>query len=328
MTIRRDLQRAIDAAVEAGVDIDHRQKRKAAVMKIRLSHVHPDPKQPRKLFTAASLSELADSIETNGLIQPITVRPDKARRGHYIIVAGERRWRAHCLLRDRGVKRFASIDVIVMRVKVGADVLVKQIVENIQREDMDILEEADSFGVLRDTYGLDTETIAKRLGLAAFRVRWRLQLLNLSPEVRKLVQSGDLDKQQAMEVSRLDKPADQARVVKLINRGELIGWKAVRNAVDAIITNATQADIFGAAAPVSKAEDLRVVRSMENKVDEIAAVVALGWREGQCIVASRVAPDRAALMADKLAGIKAAISHMERELRNVRAQATIVMAAG
>lgn len=293
--------------------------------KICISRIAPDPNQPRKLFDATALDDLASSIKANGLIQPITVRPDK-RRGHYIIVAGERRWRAHQLLHKRGLKRFGSIQAIVAKVRAGADVLVKQIAENMAREDMTPLEEADAFAVLRDDYGLSADQIADRLGLAPFRVRWRLQLLNLAPEIRKMVASGDLDRQQALEVARLERHQDQARIVRLINRQDLVGWKAVRNAVDAILTGATQADIFGAMAPMPKGKELAVLRSMEKKVDGIAAVVSLGWRDGECIVASRVSPDRAAAMADKLAVIKTAISHMERELRNVGAQTRIVMA--
>jgi len=294
-------------------------------MKIALAKIKPDPKQPRKLFDAASLEELAASIKANDLIQPITVRPDK-QRGHYIIVAGERRYRAHCLLRDRGVKRFASIECNVRKMSAGADVLIKQIVENIAREDMTPLEEADAFQELRDVFEMDADAIAAKLGLAPFRVKWRLSLLNLSPSVRKMLESGALDRQQGLEVARLETHTDQLRIVRLINRGELIGWKAVRNAVDAILNGMTQADIFGAAAPATRAEDLKVVRSMENKIDEIAAVVSMGWRAGECVVASRVAPDRTGLMADKLAGIRSALAHMERELRNTSAQAKIVMA--
>jgi len=105
-----------------------------------------------------------------------------------------------------------------------------------------------------------------------------------------------------------------------------IVWKAVRNAVDAIITGATQADIFGEMAPLPKEKELAVVRSMKKRVEEISSMVAMGWKNDECIVASRVSPDRAVEMADKLAAIKTAIAHMERELRNVSAQAKIVMA--
>jgi hypothetical protein len=140
------------------------------------------------------------------------------------------------------------------------------------------------------------------------------------------VEAEQLDRQQALEVARLVAHSDQERIVKMINRGELSGWKAVRNAVDAILTNATQDDIFGALAPMPKEKELAVVRSMESKVDKAAALLAEGWKDGECIIASRVSPDRAGAMADKLAAIKTTIAHMERELRNVSAQAKIVMA--
>lgn len=292
-------------------------------MKIAIDRIRPDPTQPRKLFDVEQLEELANSISSSGLLQPIVVK----KSGHgYQIVAGERRWRAHTILVKRGAKKFASIECNLTRRRSGVDTRIAQIVENMLREDMTPLEEADAFAVLRDDYGLSADQIAARLGLAPFRVRWRLQLLNLAPEIRKMVASGDLDRQQALEVARLERQQDQARIVRMINRQDLVGWKAVRNAVDAILTGATQADIFGAMAPMPKAKELAVLRSMEKKVDGIAAVVSLGWKDGECIVASRVSPDRAASMADKLSAIKTAISHMERELRNVGAQTRIVMA--
>lgn len=102
--------------------------------RIALSKIKPDPKQPRKLFDAGALADLAASIEANDLIQPISVRAGK-KKGEYIIVTGERRWRAHCLLRDHGLKRFASIDCIIRKLAGAADVKVKQIVENIARAD-------------------------------------------------------------------------------------------------------------------------------------------------------------------------------------------------
>jgi ParB family chromosome partitioning protein len=295
-------------------------------LKIALSKIDPDPNQPRKLFKVDELESLAASILANGLLQPIIVR--KGRGVRYIIIAGERRWRAHCLLRDSGAKRlairFASIECIVRKTGGAIDVKVKQIVENVARADMTILEEADAFGDLVKL-GMTEDEIAAKLGLAVFRVRWRLMLLNLAPTVRKMVAAEQLDKQQAMEVARLESHADQARIVRMINRNELSGWKAVRNAVDAIVNGATQADIFGEMAPLPKAQELAIVRSMEKKVEEIAKVVAMGWKDGECVVASKVAPDRAMVMAQKLAGIKAAIAHMERELRNMSGQAKIVM---
>lgn len=294
---------------------------------IPLDRIAPDPTQPRKLFEAKALAELAASIRTNGLIQPITVRPDPKKRGHYIVVAGERRWRAHCLLRDEKARGFTSIRCLVVKDRKAVDIKVKQIVENVARADMTILEEADALHELATVCGLSEDEIAKRLGLAPFRVRWRLQLKNLTPEIRKMVEGDQLDRQQAMEVSRLDR-RDQARIVRMINRGELVGWKAVRNAVDAILEGATQADIFGEAAARPSAKDVAELKAMEIKVARVANMVASGWKDGACIIASKVSPDRAARIADQLAAIRQATSIMERELRNTLAQAKIVMRIG
>lgn len=293
-----------------------------AVTRIPLDRIAPDPGQPRKHFDAAALEELAGSIKSNGLIQPVTVRV--AGKGRFIIVAGERRWRAHCLLRDRKVKGFTQIPCIVVKAGKTVDVRVKQLVENISRQDMTILEEADAFAELAKL-GLSPEDIAERLGLATFRVVWRLQLQNLSPEIRRMVEGGHLDRQQALELARLQTHRDQARVVRMVNRGELTGWKALRNAVDAILQGHTAADLFGEASPVASVEDLATVRKMEARIERIVAVVAAGWKDGECVIASKVSPDRAGAMADRLAALKTAIAHMERELRNSAAQAKIVL---
>lgn len=294
--------------------------------KIPLDKIEPDQTQPRKLFEAKALGELAASIKANGLIQPITVRPNQRKRGYYVIVAGERRWRAHCLLRDRKERGFASIACLVVKDRNAVDIKVKQIVENVARANMTILEEADALHELATVFGLSEDEIAKRLGLAPFRVRWRLQLKNLTPEIRKMVEGDQLDRQQAMEVSRLHH-RDQARIVRMINRGDLVGWKAVRNAVDAILEGSTQADIFGESAAKPSAKDIAELKTMEVKVARVANMVAAGWKDGQCVIAARVSPDRAGRIADQLAAIRSAITVMERELRNVTAQAKIVLRA-
>lgn len=291
--------------------------------RIPIDKIDADPGQPRKLFDAKALDELAVSIKANGLIQAVIVRPRKS--GRYILVAGERRWRAHRLLRDRGDKRFASIKCEVVKSTGVVDTRIKQIVENIARADMTPFEEAEAFADLAKL-GLSVEEIARRLGVVEFRVRWRLQLLNLAPEIRKMVEAAQLDRQQALEVARLPHHADQRRMVRMVNRGELVGWKAVRNAVDAILNRTTSEDLFGDAAPAPTREELAALRGMEAKIERVVAMVAGGWKDGECVVAAKVSPDRARLMADKIAAMRRHLTTMERELRNMSAQAKIVLA--
>lgn len=296
------------------------------VRRISLDNITPDPGQPRKAFDPGELDDLAAAIKANGLIQPITVRA--VGRGQYVIIAGERRWRAHVLLRGRqGGERFAKIAcIVVTSAQHTVDIRCTQIVENIQRADMHILEEADAFVELVALNMTEAE-IAERLGLAPFRVRWRLQLRNLAPDVRKLVAGGQLDRQQSLEVARLDRHDDQRRIVRMINRGELIGWKAVRNAVDAINGQVTPIDLFGPdAAPIATAKEVAVVGKMETRIESVVRALNGGWHKGECIVAAKVSPDRAGRMADQLSTLRATITTMERELRNVAAQAKIALA--
>jgi ParB/RepB/Spo0J family partition protein len=291
-------------------------------MKIRLDRIDPNPDQPRKNFDQTALQELANSIKARGLLQPICVRPFK--RDRYQITAGERRWRAHVILRDAGHKKFASIDAIVRKITDATKNRLAAIVENMQRADMTPMEEASAFKSLVDD-GMTPAEIATELGLAEFRVTWRLQLLNLAPEPLKLFESGQLDRQQALEISRLDKPSEQRRIVQLINRGQLVGWKSVRNAVDTINGGMTQADIFGEMAPRPPAKDLATLTAMERRIDEVATMIGQGWKNGECIIAARVNLDRATLMAERLAEMQKALRIMERELRNTTAQGQVAI---
>ena len=292
-------------------------------MKIHLDKITGDPGQPRNEFDAAELETLANSIQANGLMQAITVRP--AGKGNFWIVAGERRYRAHCLLRARGAKGFASIEAVIRKPPTVVDLRVRQIVENIARADLKPLEEARSYADLI-AIGLTAEEAATRLGVRLDRVASRLSLLNLTPDIQKLLEGDQIAKPQALELARLPNQADQTRLLQMLNRGELGKWKSLKAAVDAILEGKTQTDMFGT-APVASEEEIAAVTAMENKINRVANMVATGWRNGECIVATKVSPDRAALMADKLSAIRIAVRTMEQELRNITAQARILTAA-
>ena len=123
----------------------------AAAVNLRLIDVCPNPDQPRKEFDEESLAELAESIRRNGVLQPILVRP--AAHGKYIIIAGERRWRA---------SRLAEKDTIPAVISAADEALAAELalIENLQREDLNPVEEAEGFRALGETYGLKQEEIA------------------------------------------------------------------------------------------------------------------------------------------------------------------------
>lgn len=150
---------------------------------VPISQVENCSSQPRKQFDEAALQDLADSIREHGIIQPLTVR--KLASGYYQIIAGERRWRA---ARLAGLQ---EVPVIVMEAddRKAAELAM---IENLQREDLNPMEEAAGYQALVETYHMTQEEAAKRVGKSRSAVTNSLRLLSLSPTVRQLVESGKL----------------------------------------------------------------------------------------------------------------------------------------
>ena len=290
---------------------------------IALALIRANPGQPRKHFDAKLLDELADSIRENGLLQPITVRP--VADGRYEIVAGERRFRAHQRLVERGFADFADVVANVVEMDdVTRDV--NAIIENLQRADIRPLEEANAFQRILET-GMSAKELAKKLGISQpWRITDRVALLKLTPEIQKLLDTGNLSLEFANHVCLVPE-AKQAVLLKMINSGQINGTKAIRAAVEAIKQELSQTDIFGDSAPKASEAEICTVNAMETKIETIARLASAGWKDGECIVATKVSRDRARLMADKLMATRTGLLTMERELRAVAVQAEIALAA-
>ena len=148
-----------------------------------ISQVECNADQPRKRFDDTALDELADSIREHGVLQPLTVR--RLGTGYYQIVAGERRWRA---ARLAGLTEVPAI-VIEADDRKATELA---LIENLQREDLDPLEEAEGYKKLMDSYHMTQEDVANRVGKSRSAVANALRLLGLCPEVRALVEAGKL----------------------------------------------------------------------------------------------------------------------------------------
>jgi ParB family chromosome partitioning protein len=172
----------------------------------RLDQLQPGRYQPRTKMDEASLAELAASIRSQGLMQPILVRPIAADR--YEIIAGERRWRA---------ARLAQLDEvpIVVRDVPDRSALAMALIENIQREDLNPLEEANGLQRLVDEFRLTHQEAAEAVGRSRAAVTNLLRLLSLQPPVQELVQSGELEMGHARALLALDavKQCETARRV-------------------------------------------------------------------------------------------------------------------
>ena len=151
------------------------------VLSLPISRVEPREAQPRTSFDEAALQELAESISEYGVIQPITVR--KLDSGYYQIIAGERRWRA---------ARLAGLKEVPVRVVEADDKLATEmaLVENLQREDLNPVEEALGYRTLLDVYGLTQDEAARRVGKSRPTVTNALRLLTLAPEVQQFIEQG------------------------------------------------------------------------------------------------------------------------------------------
>ena len=170
-----------------------------------LQKIEPNPKQPRRTFDPDALQSLADSIAEHGVVQPLAVRD--AGNGYYQIIAGERRWRA---------ARLAGLTELPVVVLDADDQTVMELalIENLQRQDLNPMEEAEGYRVLMEEYGLTQEQAATRVGKSRPAVANALRLLALPDEVRAMVEEGTLSAGHARAVltlnsQRLQKAAAQ-----------------------------------------------------------------------------------------------------------------------
>ena len=163
-----------------GDDVIDSQEEKSSLF-LPISQVESCASQPRKQFDPESLADLADSIREHGIIQPLTVR--KLQSGYYQIIAGERRWRA---ARMAGLTQVPAI-VIEADDRKAMELAM---IENLQREDLNPIEEAEGYQVLMSQYNMTQEETAQRVGKSRSAVANALRLLNLSKEVRALVEEG------------------------------------------------------------------------------------------------------------------------------------------
>lgn len=201
---------------------------KEEITLLPIAKIEPRPDQPRKRFDEVALAELSESIQEYGLIQPITVRPLES--GYYQIIAGERRWRA---------SRMAGLNEVPVRV-ITADeqrAMEMALVENLQREDLNPIEEAKGYKTLLDEYGMTQDEVAQSVGKSRPAVANAMRLLALSDAVLKLVEDGTLSAGHAralipIEDSKTQLEAAQAVIEKglSVRKTEALAAQLLQNA--------------------------------------------------------------------------------------------------
>lgn len=182
---------------------------------VDIDAVGPNPHQPRQLIDEAKLADLADSIRTHGLLQPLLVtRTEGTEEVAYRIIAGERRWRASRLA---GLTRVP----VVVKEATPAEILELALVENIQRADLSPLEEANAYHHLVEDFNLTHEQIAQRVGRSRVAVTNMIRLLQSPPEIKAALSEGRITEGHARALLQLKSHAEQAEALKLIERDHL-----------------------------------------------------------------------------------------------------------
>lgn len=180
------------------------------VREVPVERIAPNPLQPRRSFADDSLGELIESIRANGVLQPVLVRP---RGDGYELIAGERRWRA---ARAAGLRCIPA----VVRQADDREALELAIVENLQRDDLDPIEEAEAYHKLITEFGLTQDEVARRVGRSRPAVANAVRLLALPPEVRERIRDGSLSPGHGRALAALSSPADQRRLAaEAVRRG-------------------------------------------------------------------------------------------------------------
>jgi len=238
------------SAVAELADVDPRQGGYASVA---VTSISPNPQQPRRRFEESSLKRLAASIQSEGMLQPVVVRPTGG--GGYELVAGERRWRAAGL---------AEIETIPVFIKAMDDRQLAEwaLIENLQREDLNPMERADAFGRLGEAFGLSHEQIAERVGLERSTVTNLLRLLKLVPEVREMVACGTLSMGQARALAGVESPVDQLSLAEQA----LKDGQSVRQ-VEAAVRTANQSKVKATGA-TPKATRAAYLDDLEQQISQ------------------------------------------------------------
>ncbi len=201
---RKGLGRGLEALLP-----DLALEAREGVREIPVDEIRPRPGQPRRTFREESLQELAASMREHGVVQPLIVR--KVAGGGYELVAGERRWRA---ARLAGMKTVPAI----VRPLSDAQALEVSLIENLQREDLNPLEEAEAYRQLMEIVGLTQEQLAERVGKSRSHIANMLRLLSLPDEVKEYVSRGTLSMGHARALLSLPSAAAQIALARKVAR--------------------------------------------------------------------------------------------------------------
>lgn len=200
--MRKGLGKGLDALLSSASSLEEKNN----VIEVKINEVEPNKDQPRKTFDEEKLKNLAESIKEHGVVQPIIVRKEDNR---YIIVAGERRWRA---------SKLANLKTVPVIVKnfTPRELLEIALIENLQREDLNPIEEAEAFSKLIEEFNMTQEEVGKVVGKSRAAVANSVRLLSLAEEIKEMLKEGKLTSGHARTLVTIEDPERQKEIAEKI----------------------------------------------------------------------------------------------------------------
>lgn len=245
---KRGLGRGLDALLEPSA---------APVRTLTLGELAPNRYQPRSDFDDGGLEELAESIRSQGVVQPIVVTPGSD--GKFTIIAGERRWRA---ARRAGL---LEVPVVIRELENDRQLLEMALVENLQRSDLNPVEEGEAYRSLKDSFGLSQEEIARQVGKARSTISNAVRLLSLPDEIQDMLRDGRLAAGQARPLLALEDTERQLELARRAVKRGLTARQLEELAGDRQKSRAKKPSI--ASDPDTRAAAERLTRRLQTKVE-------------------------------------------------------------
>ena len=205
---KKGLGRGLSSLIGDAKDISTQTETSNQETKISIAYLKPSPSQPRRLFNKNSINELAESIKSKGIVQPILVRPSSSENGMYEIIAGERRWRA------AQIAQLHEIPAVVRQID-DVEALEIAIIENVQRSDLSPIEEAAGYKRLMDNHSHTQEALAEIVGKSRSHIANIIRLLGLPQSVQDMISEGKISSGHARAIMNSAFPEKlAAKIVK------------------------------------------------------------------------------------------------------------------
>lgn len=258
-TRRSGLGRGLDALIPGG-------ESQGPFASIPLDAIDPNPDQPRRMFDDDALAALAESIAEVGVLQPISVKP--AEEGRYVIIAGERRWRA--------ARRAGLAEIPAMIRQADAEqALTQALVENIQREDLTPLEEAAAYRQLLEDFGMSHEELGTRVGKSRPAITNTLRLLQLPASIQGMLERGEITAGHARALLGID---DRAYAEHVARRAAEEGW-SVRQVEDAARVRKELSD--RRPTRVREVRPVEIVELEQRLTEQLSTRVKIAYRNNK-----------------------------------------------